>query len=521
MEKKAEERIAELKKIKETALMGGGQKRIDRQHQMGKMSARERIDYLLDKDSFVESYMVLGHYQGNPAEGIVSGHGTINGQRICIYSQDATVKGGSIGALHGLKMYKTVERALKMRVPVIGLHDSPGARLQDISEAKTAMGDVLEKSGGSVFFPNTMASGVVPQIACIMGSCAGISVYSPALFDFIFMVDKQSHMFITGPAMVKTVLGEDLTADELGGAAIHCKKSGVADKRFPDEKALLDGVKDLVSYLPPNTDTKPPIVEMNDNPNREDEKLADIVPATSNKAFDVHRVVKSVVDDGQFFEVKPEFAGEIVVGFGRLDNKTVGIVANQCIVKAGSMTVDSSDKQTRFMRFCDSFNIPIILLVDTPAYLPGRQQEHSGIIRHGAKVLYALCEATVPRIVVVIRKSYGGGNLGMGIVPGMGTDMVYYWPIVEVGVLGAEASVNLFFGKEIMAADNPEEIRAKRLKEYSALYANPLREVSANWAIEDVIDPKETRKVLINALKLLASKDNTPHISKRHGNIPL
>ena len=521
MESANEKRIKQLKEIREKALQGGGEKKIAIQHEMGKLSARERIDYLLDEGSFVEFNMLINYLDVGPGDGIIAGYGTVNGKTICVYSQDPTVRGGSIGAMHGYKMYKTVDRALDMRVPFVGLHDSGGARLTRITETKSAMGGIMEKSGGSIFFPNTQASGVIPQIAAILGSCAGISVYSPALTDFIFMVDKQSQMFITGPAMVKTVLGEDIDAEGLGGAKIHCKVTGVADRRFPDEKTLLDGIKDLLGYLPANTETMPPVIEMKDSPECLNEDIMNIIPPVSSRPYDMHKVINSIVDEGRFFEIKPEFAGEMIVGFGRLNNKTLGIVANQPMVRAGSLTVDSSDKQSRFMRFCDSFNIPIILLVDTPAYLPGSDQEHKGIIRHGAKVLFALCEATVPRIVVVLRKAYGGGNLGMGSVPGMGTDMIYYWPIVEVGVLGAEASVNLFFGKEIANADNPDEMRKKRTDEYINVYANPLHEISANWAIEDVIPPKETRKILIKSLKLLSTKDRTPKVAKRHGNIPV
>ena len=521
MDKKTEDKIKQLQEIKATAMKGGGDKRIAAQHEKGKMTARERLDYLLDKDSFQEFNMLYGHLEGAPGDGVVYGHGTINGKIVCVYSQDVTVKGGSIGAVHGMKMHKTVELALEMGVPFIGLHDSPGARLPKLGESKSALGDLYEKSGGSLFAPNTHGSGVIPQISAIMGTCAGISVYSPALTDFIFMVDKQSHMFITGPAMVKTVTGESLSYDELGGADIHCKVSGVADGRFASEKELLDGIKDLLSYLPQNTNEKPPVTEEAINADKIVEELAEIVPSVPNKPYDIRDVIRAIVDKGRFFEIKAEFAGEIVVGFGRMDNKTVGFVANQPKVYAGSMTVDSSDKQAKFIRFCDSFNIPLVLLVDTPAYMPGSDQEHRGIIRHGAKVLYALCESTVPRIVVVLRKAYGGGNLGMGIVPGMGTDLIFYWPIVEVGVLGAAASVQLYFGKEIKNSDNPKEMLKEKLLEFGDKYANPLREVSANWAIDDIIEPKETRKILIRNLRLLSTKNRNPRHPKRHGNIPL
>jgi acetyl-CoA carboxylase carboxyltransferase component len=522
MEKKTEDRIKQLREAKEGALKGGGEEKIALQHQKGKLTARERIDYLLDKNSFMEFNMLLAYLEGAPGDGIVSGYGTINGRTVCVYSQDPTIRGGSIGAMHGHKMYKTVEEAIKMAVPLIGLHDSPGARLPNITESKTALGDVMEKSGGSIFFPNTQGSGYIPQISAIMGNCAGISVYSPALHDFIFMVNKQSSMYITGPAMVKTVIGEQISHEDLGGAKVHCQISGVADGRFSNDKECLDKIKDLLSYLPQNTNEEPPVSQMNDDRERMNDDLADIVPSYAYKPYDMHKVIYSLVDEGRFFEIKPEFAGEMIVGFGRMDNFTVGIIANQPMVRAGSLTVDSSDKQTRFIRFCDCFNIPIILLVDTPAYMPGSVQEHKGIIRHGAKVLYALCEATVPRIVVVLRKSYGGGNLGMGVVPGMGTDLIYYWPIVEVGVLGANASVELYFGEEIRNAANPQELKQQKLNEFSEKYSNPMREVSANWAITDIIEPRETRMVLIKALKVLRTKQRTERYpNKRHGNIPV
>ncbi|MDY6879702.1 MAG: acyl-CoA carboxylase subunit beta [Desulfatiglans sp.] len=521
MEVKAEARIKQLREIKEKALMGGGEKGIAAQHKKGRLTARERIDYLLDEGSFNEFNMLLSHLEGDPGDGVVSGYGTIDERVVCVYSQDSTIRGGSIGAFHGFKMHKTVERALNMKVPFIGLHDSPGARLPRITESKSAMGDIMEKSGGSIFYPNTQASGYIPQIAAIMGSCAGISVYSPALNDFIFMVDGQSHMFITGPAMVKTVLGEEISYEELGGAEVHCQVSGIADGRFAGEQECLDGIRELLTYLPSSMNESPPIVEMGDDPDRTDENLGDIIPSSADVPYDMHDIIYSLVDQGHFFEIKPEFACEIIVGFGRLNNQVTGFIANQPMVRAGSMTVDSSDKQARFIRFCDCFNIPIVLLVDTPAYMPGSTQEHKGIIRHGAKVLYALCEASVPRIALVLRKAYGGGNLGMGVVPGMGTDMVFYWPIVEIGVLGPNASVELFFGKEIRESENPGEMRQKRLKEYIEKYSNPMREVSANWCIDDIIEPRETRKVLIQSLSFLATKERTKGPNKHHGNIPL
>ncbi len=521
MDKVFSKRVEQLQELKEKALKGGGEDKVARQHEMGKLTARERIGYLVDEGSFTEFNMLLNHRENAPGDGIISGHGTIDGRCVCVYSQDVTVRGGSVGPLHGYKMYRTVERALEMGVPLIGLHESPGARLPKINEAKTVHGELMEKTGASIFYPNTQASGLIPQISGIMGRCAGISVYSPALNDFIFMVDKQSQMFITGPSMVKTVIGEEIDYEELGGAEVHCRVSGVADGRFSGEEECLNRIRELLSYLPSHAGEKPPAVEMGDRADRLNEDLEEIVPDSPQKSYDMRRVIHSIVDKGRFFEIKPEFAGEIIVGFARMNDRVVGIVANQPIVRAGCLTVDSSDKQTRFMRFCDCFNIPLILLVDTPAYLPGSAQEHKGIIRHGAKVLYALCEATVPRIVLVLRKCYGGGNLGMGVMPGLGTDLVYYWPTVEVGILGAEASVELYFGNEIRNAKNSEVLRRERLKQFREDYSNPLREISANWGIEDIIEPRETRKVLIKGLNFLASKKRVRRFPKAHGNIPV
>jgi len=520
---KRNERIDELREVKKRALSGGGADKVAAQHEKGKMLARERLDYLLDKGSFVEFNMLLGYALNAPGDGIVSGYGMIDGRRVCIYSQDPTVRGGSIGALHGFKMYRAVEWAIQMGVPLVGLHDSPGARLPQLTEKGGGMGSgaVGRRSGGSVFFPNTQASGVVPQISAILGSCAGISVYSPALHDFIFMVDKQSHMFITGPRMVREVMGEELSYDELGGAAVHCKVSGVADRRFQSEKELLDGIKELLRYLPANAKERPPVAVNDELLEMTNDKFFDIVPSTPNRPYDMHKIIYLILDGGRFFEIKPEFAGEMIVGFGRLKGQTVGIVANQPMVRAGCLTVDGSDKQARFMRFCDAFNIPIVLLIDTPAYMPGKNQEHAGIIRHGAKVLYALCEATVPRMAVIIRKVYGGGTLGMGVIPGLGTDLVYSWPTAETGVLGADASVELYFGKEIAAAKNPEDLRRQKTQEFNDRYSNPVRDASTNWALADIIEPRETRDVLIRGLEFLANKKRDSGTPKRHGNIPL
>jgi acetyl-CoA carboxylase carboxyltransferase component len=472
--------------------------------------------------------MLMGHTIGVPGDGIVAGYGTIDGRTVCVYAQDATVLGGSIGALHGYKMYTTVELALQMGVPVIGMLDGPGRRALRLGAPPTVdePGGVdlvkyrEEKDGSSIFFPNTQASGVIPQLSAIMGSCAGIAVYSPALTDFIFMVDKISHMFITGPRIVKSVIGEDVTMEELGGARVHAQISGVASFRVKTEEECFKKIRKLLSFLPLNNSESPPWKDTADDPNRCDDSLAEIVPADPSKSYDMHRIIESIADNGDLFEVKAEFAQEIIVGFIRLDGYPVGVVANQPLVRAGSLTINSSNKQARFVRFCDAFNIPIVLLVDTPAYLPGLEQERGGIITHGAKVLYALCEAVVPRVAVIIRKAYGGGSLGMGVVPGMGTDFIFDWPIAEQAVMGAEQTVDLFYGDEIAKSDKPQQLREQMIKQYAERYANPFFEASIHTHIKDIIEPRDTRRQLIRSLKLLRGKKVTRQ-PKRHGNIPL
>jgi acetyl-CoA carboxylase carboxyltransferase component len=377
-----------------------------------------------------------------------------------------------------------------------------------------------EKDGSSIFFPNTQASGVIPQISAIMGPCAGIAVYSPALTDFIFMIDKISHMFITGPRIVKSVMGEDITMEELGGAKVHAQISGVASFRVKTEDDCFENIKKLLSFLPLNNSESPPWKDTGDDPNRCDDSLAETVPTDPRKPYDMHRIIENIADNGDFFEVKAEFAQEIIVGFIRLDGFPVGVIANQPLIRAGSLTVNSSNKQAKFIRFCDAFNIPLVLLVDTPAYMPGREQEHGGIITHGAKVLYALSEAIVPRVAVIIRKVYGGGGLGMGVVPGLGTDFTFAWPIAETGVMGAEQTVDLFYTNEIAKSENPQHFREQLIKEYTDKFANPFFEASMRTHIKDIIEPRETRQRLIKSLELLRGKRVTRY-PKRHGNIPL
>lgn len=514
--------IERLREVKAKAALGGGKEKIDKLHEQGKLSARERIELLLDPGSFREFNMLVKHREGAPGDGIVIGHGTIDGRRVCVFSHDTTVFGGSQGYMHGRKLYKIHEWALDMGVPLIGLNDSPGARVirPEIAGSDDPFRVSDEKHAGVVFYINTRCSGAIPQISAILGNCTGGSVYSPALTDFIFMVDGLSHMFITGPRVIKSVMGEEVSMEELGSARVHCQITGVADFRVKSEQECMAQIRRLLSFLPSNWREKPPVVDTGDDPHRYTDALENIVPADSAKAYDMRQVILEIVDNRDFMEVKEEFAGEIIVGFARIEGHTVGIVANQPMVKAGCMTVDSSDKQARFIRFCDCFNIPIVLLVDTPGYLPGKQQEHSGIIRHGAKVLYALSEATVPKVAVLLRKVYGGATLGMGILPGFGTDLVFAWPTAEVGPMGARQAVDLLYAKEIEAAENPEEVRAQKIKQYQELYADALALASQVTYVQDIIEPRETRRVIVDSLRLLRNKRvvKTP---KKHGNIPL
>jgi acetyl-CoA carboxylase carboxyltransferase component len=517
-----EEFVKKLREAKAIAALGGGKEKIARERQKGKLTARERIDLLLDPGSFNEFNMLVKYKVGTPGDGIVIGHGTMEGRRVCVFAHDATVLGGSQGYMHGRKLYKIHEMALDMGIPLIGLHDSPGARVirPELAGSDDPYRVSDEKHAGVVFFINTRCSGAIPQITAILGNCTGGSVYSPALTDFIFMVDGLSHMFITGPRVIKSVMGEEVSMEELGGAKVHCQITGVADFRVKSEPECMQGIRRLLSFLPSNWRELPARKETGDDPERFTDALGEIVPSQPTKGYDMHRFIKETVDNGDFLEVKAEFAGEIIVGFARLDGHTVSIVANQPMVRAGCMSVDSSDKQARFIRFCDAFNIPIILLVDTPGYLPGKAQEHTGIIHHGAKVLYALSEATVPKVAILLRKVYGGAALGMGILPGFGTDLVFAWPTAEVGAMGAEQAVELLYAEDIKSADNPEEFRDKKIKQYVELYADTLALASQVTYIQDIIEPRETRRCLTRSLKLIQGKkiEITP---KRHGNIPL
>ncbi len=520
-----QERIKQMRAIREKTLLGGGgPEKAAKLHEKGKLTARERLALLLDSGSFVEWDSFVGHMLDETGDGIITGYGTIDGRTVCVYADDATVQGGTIGALHGVKMYKTVAKALEMGVPFIGLNDSPGARAEKTDRLASQWAVGFDKSGRSIFFPNTEASGVIPQISGIMGACAGIAVYSPALTDFIFMVEGISQMFITGPRIVKAALGEDVTFEDLGGTEVSTKVSGNADFAMKTEQELFQGMRKLISYLPSNHRDQPPVVDMGDDPNREDPKLNEIIPEDPFEAYDCRDVIASLADNGEFLEVKANFAPEMVTGFGRMDGHTVGFVANQPLVFGGALTVNASDKEARFIRFCDCFNIPLVLLVDTPAYAPGTEQEQLGIIRHGAKVIYALCEAITPKVIILTRKVYGGGWLGMGVIAGLGSDFVYAWPSAEIGIMGAKQSVELFYAKQVAESKNPEEARKKIEAEFRDNYANPLMIVSQDSIVgvhvDEIIEPKDTRKRLIKDFEFMRSK-RARRYPKRHGNIPL
>lgn len=513
-----QEKINELKKRKEKIEEAGGKDKIEERHAKGKLTARERILHLLDEGTFCEIDAFIEHRCSDfgmeknkvAGEGVVTGYGKINGRQVCVYAQDFTVIGGSLGQMHAAKICKVQDMAIKLGCPCIGINDSGGARIQEGIDSLRGYGDI--------FYRNVQASGVIPQICVIMGPCAGGAVYSPALMDFILMTDKTANMFITGSQVVKAVTGEQVSAEELGGAFVHSKTSGVASLMFPDEISTLEGVKKLLSYIPQNNLEDVPLENTNDDPNRNDEELSNILPDSPNKPYDIKEIIKRVVDNGEFFELQPLFATNIVICFARLDGKSVGIIANQPNSMAGVLDINAADKAARFIRFCDSFNIPLVTFVDTAGYLPGVGQEHNGVIRHGAKLLYAYSEATAPKITLIIRKSYGGAYIAM-CSKHLGADMVYAWPSAEIAVMGPDGAANIIFKKEIDKAEDPKKMRAEKIEEYKKEFANPYRAAVRGY-VDDVIEPEYTRSYLINALHLLVSKRET-RLPRKHGNIPL
>jgi propionyl-CoA carboxylase beta chain len=511
-------RIADLEKLSKEAKEGGGKKRIEKQHDKGKLTARERLDILLDNDTFVEFDRFVTHrcrdfdmeQKKILGDSLVSGYGKIHGRPLFVFSQDFTVFGGTLSYAHAEKMCKIMDLALKTGVPVVGLNDSGGARIQE--------GVVSLAGYAEIFWRNTVVSGVIPQISAIMGPAAGGAVYSPALTDFVFMVDKTSYMFITGPDVVKTVTHEDVTFEELGGAQIHSTKSGVAHFTAKNDEACLLEIRKLFEYLPLNNLDDPPRKQNDDPIDRMDQSLNSIIPDNPDQPYDMKTIINSVMDKESFLEVHERYAPNIIVGFARMDGGVVGIVAQQPMVLAGCLDIDASLKGARFVRFCDAFNIPIITFEDVPGFLPGTSQEHGGIIKHGAKLLYAFCEATVPRITVITRKSYGGAYCVLSSKQVRG-DINLAWPTAEIAVMGSKGAVNIIFRREIKEAKDPDKLREKLIKEYEDKFANPYISASLGY-VDDVIDPKETRPRLIQALKMLENKQmRLPR--KKHGNLPL
>ena len=505
-----QQKVELLHKNLEHVRMGGGQSRIDKQHAKGKMTARERLEILFDEGSFVEIGALVKHRCVNfgqdkkdlPGEGVVTGYGTVNGKLVYAFAQDFTVEGGSLGEMHASKIVRVLQLSLKMGAPCVGLNDSGGARIQEAVDALSGY--------GRIFFENTIASGVVPQISAIMGPSAGGAVYSPALTDFIYMVDGTSQMFITGPAVVKSVTGEDVTAEKLGGAMTHNSISGVSHFIAKDDEDCLNQIRYLLGFLPSNNMEEAPIVDTGDDPMRMDESLNTLLPDNSNTAYDMYDVIKSIVDNGEYYDVLAHYAKNIITCFARFDGQTVGIIANQPKFMAGCLGINASDKSSRFIRFCDAFNIPLVNLVDVPGFLPGVQQEYGGIIRHGAKMLFAYSEATVPKVTVITRKAYGGSYLAM-CSQDLGADQVFAWPTSEIAVMGPAGAANIIFRKDLD--------KEQKTAEYVEEFATPYKAAERGF-VDAVIEPKQTRPYVINALAMLASKREA-RPAKKHANIPL
>ena len=512
-----DDKLKDLQRRKDEAYSAGSPRSVERQHEKGKLLARERINVLLDPGSFHELDLLARHrahgsgLEEHPyTDGVITGWGTIDDRKVFVFSQDFTVFGGALGEVFAEKIHKLMDLALKVGAPVIGLNDGAGARIQE--------GVVSLASYGGIFHRNVQASGVIPQISVILGPCAGGAVYSPAMTDFIFMVRETSHMFITGPDVVKTVTGEDVTLEELGGAMSHASKSGVATFVSADEQSCLQDVRFLLGFLPQNNLAEAAPEEPTDDPNRSCESLRSILPVSANQPYDMKKVIREVVDNGEFFEYFPHWAKSIVCGFSRLNGQSVGIVGNQPMVLAGILDIESSEKAARFVRTCDAFNIPLITFVDVPGFLPGVDQEYGGIIRHGAKLLYAFCEATVPRIQVITRKAYGGAYVVMNS-KSIGADLAYAWPTAELAVMGPQGAVEIVYKRELQQAADPTSRRAELVAEYTEKYANPYAAAERGY-VDDVIDPADTRVKLIAGLAMLKSKrEELPR--RKHGNMPL
>ncbi len=514
------DKLEKLRRARAHISQGGGEKRIQAQHSKGKLTARERLDILFDENSFVEIDAFVKHRCTNfdmagkdlPGDGVVTGYGQIEGRLVFAFAQDFTVSGGSLGEYHAEKIVKVQEMALRMGAPVVGLQDSGGARVEE---------GVAALSGfGKIFRNNTISSGVIPQISVIMGPCAGGAVYSPAITDFVFMVDKTSQMFITGPEVIKTVTGEAVTAEQLGGAMTHNTVSGVAHFIGNNDEETLLSVRELLSYMPSNNMETAPVYACDDDINRMIPELNEIIPDNPNKAYNMYDVIYKIADDGRIYDVMPHYAKNIITCFIRMDGATVGVIANQPNFGAGCLDINASDKAARFIRRCDAFNIPLLTIEDVPGFLPGTDQEYGGIIRHGAKMLYAYCEATVPKITLILRKAYGGAYIGM-CNKELGADMVMAWPSAQIAVMGASGAVNIISSvkREIRSADDPAQVRAEKIAEYEETFNNPYVAASLGY-VDDIIEPASTRQRVISALDMLSTKrESLP--AKKHGNIPL
>jgi acetyl-CoA carboxylase carboxyltransferase component len=516
--KKPQDLISELEEVRNSAQLGGGEARIQAQHEKGKLTARERINLLLDEGSFQELDGLMTLRQDDfglgekkiPGDSVVVGFGKIDGRMVAVFSQDFTVMGGSFSEVQGQKVAKLLDLALDAGVPVIGLMDSVGARIQEGVYSLAAYSEL--------FWRNTQASGVIPQISVMLGPCAGGSVYSPGLTDFVIMTRGSSHMFITGPKVIKAVTKEEVDFESLGGAGVHSSKSGVAHFTADSEEGSLDLARTLLSYLPSNNAEPPPALKPTDNPNRQDKELNSLVPTDSEEAYDMKLVIDRIIDKGSFLAVHKDFAPNALVGFARLHGQAVGIIANQPNMLAGVLDIDSSDKISRFIRFCDAFNYPLITFVDTPGFLPGVKQEHGGIIRHGAKIVYAYSEATVPKIAIIVRKAYGGAYIVLSSKH-IRTDLVYAWPTAEIAVMGADGAVDILYSKELSAADDPDSDRAELIQDYQEEFSTPYR-AAASGHVDEIIIPSETRPRLIAALELLKNKQSETR-PKKHGNMPV
>ena len=509
--------IETLETLRAESITAGGEAKKAAQHKGGKLTARERIDLLLDDCSFEEFDMLkvgrgnaLGDVKSYPGDGVITGHGSIDGREVFVFSQDFTVVGGSLGEAHAQKICKVMDLAVKVGDPIIGLNDSGGARIQEGVDALASYGEIFHR--------NVRASGVVPQISCIMGPCAGGAVYSPSITDFIFMVQESSNMFVTGPAVVKTVTHQDISSEDLGGSRVHAQVSGVAHFTAPNDVLCLREIRRLISYLPSNNRQRAPMLDLRDPPDRTDPALDFLIPENPSQTYDMNVLIRSILDGGDFMEVQSAFARNIICGFGRLGGQTIGLVANQPAVLAGVLDTNASFKAGRFVRFCDAFNIPLVALVDVPGFMPGPDQEHGGIIRHGAKLLYAFTEATVPRISVIIRKAYGGAYLVMNSKH-IHCDVNYAWPTAEIAVMGPKGAAEIIHRREILAAEDPEAMLTEKMAHYRHTFLNPFRAAEHGY-IDDVIFPRDTRHRLIRTLQVLESKESQGP-PRKHGNIPL